>query len=88
MDQVPDTLKGPQLGLVESAATAPTVDLYKINQRPKDPNEPEDGGEPSGGNITIGTIIVRSNDDVDKLSRGLYNKSKETLSGMGNIVTP
>lgn len=88
MDQVPDTLKGPQLGLVESAATAPTVDLYKINQRPTDSNEPKDGGESSGGNITIGTIIVRSNDDVDKLSRGLYNKSKETLSGMGNIVTP
>ena len=52
------------------------------------PTSKVDDSSTGGGTVNIGTIIVRNNDDVEKLSRGLYNKSKETLSGLGNIVTP
>lgn len=89
VDEMPDELPKPGFGKVLDAIRTPEVDLY--GTKDKDPDKPQ-GGEASGGKdhttITIGTIVVRNNDDVDKLSRGLYNKSKETLSGFGNIVTP
>lgn len=74
---------------LQSAADSESIDLYKKGDRNGEEGAPgADEGSGGGGNVTIGTIIVRSDDDVDKLSRGLYNKSKETLSGLGNIVTP
>lgn len=85
---VPDSLQASQFDTLKRASDSTGIDLYS---RAEDDTEDEDppGGEPEPtGGIHIGTIIVRSNDDVDKLSRGLYNRSKETLSGMGNVVTP
>ena len=70
------------------ATETPEVDIYN-KDKDKDVDGKEDKPEKDGGGtVNIGTIIVRSDDDLDKLSRGLYNKSKETLSGLGNIVTP
>ena len=89
VDEMPDELPKPGFGKVLDAIRAPEVDLY--GNKDKDPDKPQGGGASGGKDhttITIGTIVVRNNDDVDKLSRGLYNKSKETLSGFGNIVTP
>lgn len=89
VDEMPDELPKPGFGKVLDAIRTPEVDLY--GTKDKDPDKPQGGGTSGGKDhttITIGTIVVRNNDDVDKLSRGLYNKSKETLSGFGNIVTP
>lgn len=89
VDEMPDELPKPGFGKVLDAIRTPEVDLY--GTKDKDPDKPQGGGASGGKDhttITIGTIVVRNNDDVDKLSRGLYNKSKETLSGFGNIVTP
>lgn len=89
VDEMPDELPKPGFGKVLDAIRSPEVDLY--GNKDKDPDKPQGGGTSGGKDhttITIGTIVVRNNDDVDKLSRGLYNKSKETLSGFGNIVTP
>lgn len=89
VDEMPDELPKPGFGKVLDAIRTPEVDLY--GNKDKDPDKPQGGGASAGKDhttITIGTIVVRNNDDVDKLSRGLYNKSKETLSGFGNIVTP
>lgn len=89
IDEMPDELPKPGFGKVLDAIRTPEVDLY--GNKDKDPDKPQGGGASGGKDrttITIGTIVVRNNDDVDKLSRGLYNKSKETLSGFGNIVTP
>lgn len=89
VDEMPDELPKPGFGKVLDAISTPEVDLY--GTKDKDPDKPQGGGTSGGKDhttITIGTIVVRNNDDVDKLSRGLYNKSKETLSGFGNIVTP
>jgi len=89
VDEMPDELPKPGFGKVLDAIRTPEVDLY--GNKDKDPDKPQGGGASGGKDhttITIGTIVVRNNDDVDKLSRGLYNKSKETLSGFGNIVTP
>ena len=89
IDEMPDELPKPGFGKVLDAIRTPEVDLY--GNKEKDPDKPQGGGTSGGKDhttITIGTIVVRNNDDVDKLSRGLYNKSKETLSGFGNIVTP
>lgn len=89
VDEMPDELPKPGFGQVLDAVQTPEVDLY--GNKNKDTDRPQDGGTSGGKDhttITIGTIVVRNNDDVDKLSRGLYNKSKETLSGFGNIVTP
>lgn len=89
VDEMPDELPKPGFGKVLDAIRTPEVDLYGTKDR--DPDKPQGGGASGGKDhttITIGTIVVRNNDDVDKLSRGLYNKSKETLSGFGNIVTP
>lgn len=89
VDEMPDELPKPGFGKVLDAIKTPEVDLY--GNKDKDPDKPQGGGASGGKDhttITIGTIVVRNNDDVDKLSRGLYNKSKETLSGFGNIVTP
>ena len=89
VDEMPDELPKPGFGNVLDAIRTPEVDLY--GNKDKDPDKPQGGGTSGGKDhttITIGTIVVRNNDDVDKLSRGLYNKSKETLSGFGNIVTP
>lgn len=89
VDEMPDELPKPGFGNVLDAIRTPEVDLY--GTKDKDPDKPQGGGASGGKDhttITIGTIVVRNNDDVDKLSRGLYNKSKETLSGFGNIVTP
>lgn len=89
IDEIPDELPKPGFGRVLDAIRTPEVDLY--GTKDKDPDKPQGGGTSGGKDhttITIGTIVVRNNDDVDKLSRGLYNKSKETLSGFGNIVTP
>ena len=89
VDEMPDELPKPGFGKVLDAIRTPEVDLY--GNKDKDPDKPPGGGASGGKDhttITIGTIVVRNNDDVDKLSRGLYNKSKETLSGFGNIVTP
>lgn len=89
VDEMPDELPKPGFGKVLDAIRTPEVDLY--GNKDKDPDKPQGGGTSGGKDhttITIGTIVVRNNDDVDKLSRGLYNKSKETLSGFGNIVTP
>lgn len=89
VDEMPDELPKPGFGKVLDAIRTPEVDLY--GNKEKDPDKPQGGGASGGKDhttITIGTIVVRNNDDVDKLSRGLYNKSKETLSGFGNIVTP
>lgn len=89
VDEMPDELPKPGFGNVLDAIRTPEVDLY--GNKDKDPDKPQGGGASGGKDhttITIGTIVVRNNDDVDKLSRGLYNKSKETLSGFGNIVTP
>lgn len=89
VDEMPDELPKPGFGKVLDAIRTPEVDLY--SNKDKDPDKPQGGGASGGKDhttITIGTIVVRNNDDVDKLSRGLYNKSKETLSGFGNIVTP
>ena len=89
VDEMPDELPKPGFGKVLDAIRTPEVDLY--GTKDKDPDKPQGGGASGGKDhttITIGTIVVRNNDDVDKLSRGLYNKSKETLSGFGNIITP
>lgn len=89
VDEMPDELPKPGFGKVLDAIRTPEVDLY--GNKDKDLDKPQGGGASGGKDhttITIGTIVVRNNDDVDKLSRGLYNKSKETLSGFGNIVTP
>lgn len=89
VDEMPEELPKPGFGKVLDAIRTPEVDLY--GNKDKDPDKPQGGGASGGKDhttITIGTIVVRNNDDVDKLSRGLYNKSKETLSGFGNIVTP
>ena len=89
VDEMPDELPKPGFDKVLDAIRTPEVDLY--GNKDKDPDKPQGGGASGGKDhttITIGTIVVRNNDDVDKLSRGLYNKSKETLSGFGNIVTP
>lgn len=89
VDEMPDELPKPGFGKILDAIRTPEVDLY--GNKDKDPDKPQGGGASGGKDhttITIGTIVVRNNDDVDKLSRGLYNKSKETLSGFGNIVTP
>lgn len=89
VDEMPDELPKPGFGKVLDAIRTPEVDLY--GNKDKDPDKPQGGGTSGGKDhtaITIGTIVVRNNDDVDKLSRGLYNRSKETLSGFGNIVTP
>lgn len=89
VDEMPDELPKPGFGKVLDAIRTPEVDLY--GNKDKDPDKPQGGGASGGKDhttITIGTIVVRNTDDVDKLSRGLYNKSKETLSGFGNIVTP
>lgn len=89
VDEMPDELPKPGFGKVLDAIRTPEVDLY--GNKDKDPDKPQGGGASGGKDhttITIGTIVVRNNDDVDKLSRGLYNKSKETLSGFGNIITP
>ena len=89
VDEMPDELPKPGFGKVLDAIRTPEVDLY--GNKDKDSDKPQGGGASGGKDhttITIGTIVVRNNDDVDKLSRGLYNKSKETLSGFGNIVTP
>lgn len=89
VDEMPDELPKPGFGKVLDAIRTPEVDLY--GNKEKDPDKPQGGGASGSKDhttITIGTIVVRNNDDVDKLSRGLYNKSKETLSGFGNIVTP
>ena len=89
VDEMPDELPKPGFGKVLDAIRTPEVDLY--GNKDKDLDKPQGGGAAGGKDhttITIGTIVVRNNDDVDKLSRGLYNKSKETLSGFGNIVTP
>lgn len=89
VDEMPDELPKPGFGKVLDAIRTPEVDLY--GNKDKDPDKPQGGGASGGKDhttISIGTIVVRNNDDVDKLSRGLYNKSKETLSGFGNIVTP
>lgn len=89
VDEMPDELPKPGFGKVLDAIRTPEVDLY--GTKDKDPDKPQGGGASGGKDhttISIGTIVVRNNDDVDKLSRGLYNKSKETLSGFGNIVTP
>lgn len=89
VDEMPDELPNPGFGKVLDAIRTPDFDLY--GNKDREPDKPQKGG-PSGGKehttITIGTIVVRNNDDVDKLSRGLYNRSKETLDGFGNIVTP
>lgn len=89
VDEMPDELPNPGFGKVLDAIRTPDVDLY--GNKDREPDKPQKGGS-SGGKehttITIGTIVVRNNDDVDKLSRGLYNRSKETLDGFGNIVTP
>lgn len=88
-DQLPETLPAPDFGEVRDAAGSPRVDLF--NTGTDKPNQPQSQSKNNQGEqtvVNIGTIVVRNNDDVDKLSRGLYNKSKETLSGFGNIVTP
>lgn len=85
---VPDSLQAAQFDTLKRASDSTGIDLYsRAEDDPEDGDAPGGEPEPSGG-IHIGTIVVRSNDDVDKLSRGLYNRSKETLSGMGNVVTP
>ena len=89
VDETPDELPKPGFGKVLDAVRTPEVDLYGTQN--KDLDKPQGGTNSSGKDhttISIGTIVVRNNDDVDKLSRGLYNKSKETLSGFGNIVAP
>lgn len=88
-DQLPETLPAPDFEDVRKAAGSPRVDLF--NTGSDNPNQPQSQSKNNQGEqtvVNIGTIVVRNNDDVDKLSRGLYNKSKETLSGFGNIVTP
>ena len=88
-DQLPETLPTPDFGDVRKAAGSPQVDLF--NTGSDNPNQPQSQSKNNQGEqpvVNIGTIVVRNNDDVDKLSRGLYNRSKETLSGFGNIVTP
>lgn len=88
-DQLPETLPAPDFEDVRKAAGSPRVDLF--NTGSDNPNQPQSQSKNNQGEktvVNIGTILVRNNDDVDKLSRGLYNKSKETLSGFGNIVTP
>lgn len=86
---VPDTIgTSAEFDTLRRANDSQSIDLYG-NDKPKDEPAPQGDDTPQGGGtINIGTIIVRNDDDVDKLSRGLYNKSKETLSGLGNIVTP
>lgn len=88
-DQLPETLPAPDFSDVRDAAGSPRVDLF--NTGTDKPNQPQSQSKNNQGEqtvVNIGTIVVRNNDDVDKLSRGLYNRSKETLSGFGNIVTP
>lgn len=88
-DQLPETLPAPDFSDVRKAAGSPQVDLFNTGN--DNPNQPQSQSKNNQGEqtvVNIGTIVVRNNDDVDKLSRGLYNKSKETLSGFGNIVTP
>lgn len=86
-DQIPESIPGPNLQDLQDAANTKPIDLYK-NEKDRDDDRPKSPDSGGGSVVNIGTIVVRNNDDVDKLSRGLYNKSKETLSGMGNIVTP
>ena len=70
------------------ATDSQSINLYGNDNPEDEPTSKVDDSSTGGGTVNIGTIIVRNNDDVEKLSRGLYNKSKETLSGLGNIVTP
>lgn len=85
-DAIPDTLPAPELEQLQKASLTPTSQLY-TNNAPGATLDSGRKGTENQTNISIGTIIVRNNDDIDKLSRGLYNKSKETLSGMGDIVS-
>ena len=86
---VPDSIgTSAEFDTLRRASDSQSINLYD-NAKPKDESNPQGDDAPGGsGTVNIGTIIVRNDDDVDKLSRGLYNKSKETLSGLGNIVTP
>ena len=89
VDEMPSELPNPGFGNVLDAVRTPNVDLY--GNKDKDADRPQGSGTSRGKDqttISIGTIVVRNNDDIDKLSRGLYNKSKDTLSSFGNIVTP
>lgn len=52
------------------------------------PNEPSPGGTTiNEGAITIGTIVVRDNSDIDKLSRALKDKDRQTLNSLGDYTT-
>ena len=86
---VPDSIgTSAEFDSLRRATDSQSINLYG-NDKPEDePTSKVDDSSTGGGTVNIGTIIVRNNDDVEKLSRGLYNKSKETLSGLGNIVTP
>ena len=86
---VPDSIgTSAEFDTLRRANDSQSINLYG-NDKPKDEPKPQVDDAPGGrGIVNIGTIIVRNDDDVEKLSRGLYNKSKETLSGLGNIVTP
>ena len=51
-------------------------------------DEPSPGGTTiNEGDITIGTIVVRDNSDVDKLSRALKDKDRQTLNSLGDYTT-
>ena len=85
-DAIPETLQSPEFTQLQKASLTPTSQLY-ANSAPGATLDSGRKGTETQTNISIGTIVVRNNDDIDKLSRGLYNKSKETLSGMGDIVS-
>ena len=86
---VPDSIgTSAEFDTLRRASDIQAIDLYGKDKPKDEPNPQDDSSSSKGGTVNIGTIIVRNDDDVDKLSRGLYNKSKETLSGLGNIVTP
>lgn len=78
----------PELQVVANAANAtlasyPDVNSFNGDDGAIKPKQVESAST-NEGSVYIDTIVVRSDDDVDKITQGLYNNSKEKLSALGS----
>lgn len=92
MDKVKSSLGAnipmPELALAASAAGTLVDDYPDTGARKPEPTKPEptkpnNNNEPSSP-VYIDTIVVRDDKDLDDLTQGLYNNSKEKLVAMGD----
>lgn len=89
-DAIGNKIDLPEMSVVASAANTltpsyPDATSYKPEPEPVTPVDPK-GNNQGGSTVNIDTIIVRDDKDLQAVTDGIYNDSKQKLSALGSTT--